>query len=89
MAESNLRLGRDVKRGRGLVAEHDTGPAGQRDGDDDALLVRQDHARSRILHGPPEAGRTLSIYESDYDDAELPRIRSLIERDPRRHWGPE
>ena len=29
---------------------------------------------------------TLSIYESDYDDEELPLIRSLIERDPRGPW---
>jgi hypothetical protein len=79
-------------------------------GFDDVLLVKQDHARSRILHGAPanalhfddpgalsrsdegkmksirEAGRTLSIYESDYDDEELPLIRSLIEPDPRGPW---
>jgi len=55
-------------------------------GFDDVLLVKQDHARSRILHGAPEAGRTLSIYESDYDEEELPLIRSLIERDPRGPW---
>jgi hypothetical protein len=55
-------------------------------GFDDVLLVKQDHARSRILHGAAEAGRTLSIYESDYDDEELPLIRSLIERDPRGPW---
>jgi hypothetical protein len=48
-------------------------------GFDDVLLVRQDHTRSRILHGAPEPGRTLSIYESDYDDEELPLIRSLID----------
>ncbi|HXT94392.1 MAG TPA: hypothetical protein VN714_34590, partial [Trebonia sp.] len=55
-------------------------------GFDDVLLVKQDHKRSRILHGAPEAGRTLSIYETDYDDEELPLIRSLLERDPRGPW---
>ncbi len=56
-------------------------------GFDDVLLVKTDHARSRVLHGRPEAGRTLSIYESDYADEELPLIRSLIERDPRTPWS--
>ena len=55
-------------------------------GFDDVLLVKQDHQRSRILHHAPEPGRTLSIYETDYLDEELPQIRSLIEPDPRRPW---
>jgi hypothetical protein len=55
-------------------------------GFDDVLLVKTDHARSRTLHGGPEAGRTLSIYESDYGDEELPLIRSLLEPDPRTPW---
>jgi hypothetical protein len=79
-------------------------------GFDDVLLVKQDHARSRILHSAPanalhrdepgssnptdedtiksiRQGRTLSIYETDYDDEELPLIRSLLERDPRGPWA--
>lgn len=56
-------------------------------GFDDVLLVKQDHRRSRILHGAPSPGRTLSIYESDYSDEELPLIRSLIEPDPRSPWA--
>ena len=35
------------------------------------------------MPGTAEARRTLSIYESDYDDEELPLIRSLVDRDPR------
>jgi alkanesulfonate monooxygenase SsuD/methylene tetrahydromethanopterin reductase-like flavin-dependent oxidoreductase (luciferase family) len=55
-------------------------------GFDDVLLVKQDHQRSRILHHAPEPGRTLSIYETDYLEEELPQIRSLIEPDARRRW---
>ena len=38
------------------------------------------------MPGTAGARRTLSIYESDYDDEELPLIRSLISRDPRGPW---
>jgi alkanesulfonate monooxygenase SsuD/methylene tetrahydromethanopterin reductase-like flavin-dependent oxidoreductase (luciferase family) len=55
-------------------------------GFDDVLLVKQDHRRSRILHGAAESGRTLSIYESDYLDEEYDQIRGLLPRDESSPW---
>ena len=68
----DLRLGRDVERGGGLVAEHDLRPAGQRDGDDDALL----HAAGQLVRVGVEALLGGAEPDGAHEvDAPLPGLR--------------